>query len=400
MRGKTLESESVAGTHAWLLGLIAALGCGTPDGPPDPDPDPKIDILVVRAQLDTIYVGDATQVSAEAVDTAGAPIQDLAATWSTTDTAIVRIIPDNDVFIRVAGRRTGTAVVRGEAGGVSDTALVVVRERVATVTIQPRPLSLIIGDTVQFEAVLKDTAGLTLTGRPVLWGASAAGAEQVVIESTGRLAVDAGGTTTVEATAEGITDQLTIALVTDGPLTELAVGEDFGCGLSSQQTAYCWGWNGWGELGGGTVRDTRYWAMRRVAGSTPFTLVSARTKSACALSSTGEPSCWGFDDVGQLGNPAGEQPCFLGPCRGSPMPVLGAPAFGQPVARRLARMRPYTSRRGLLLGRECRRTARNRLQRRHPARCRGSHGRAQLLRHCGGTDPYLCPRCRRRVVLG
>ncbi|HYK11806.1 MAG TPA: Ig-like domain-containing protein [Gemmatimonadales bacterium] len=73
----------------------------------------------------------------------------------------------------------------------------------------------------------------------------------------------------------------------------------FGCGLSTDSTAYCWGVNDAGQLGNGGINETTM--PEAVAGRLKFIQVATGFSHACGLRATGEVDCWGSSLYGQLG---------------------------------------------------------------------------------------------------
>jgi len=88
---------------------------------------------------------------------------------------------------------------------------------------------------------------------------------------------------------------------TDLQFSQLAVGDEFACGLVSG-AAWCWGKNNRGQLGDGSGRNQN--APVKVATSQTFTLIAAGNAHACAVTSAGATFCWGDNGKGQVG--AGE----------------------------------------------------------------------------------------------
>lgn len=91
--------------------------------------------------------------------------------------------------------------------------------------------------------------------------------------------------------------------------TSVSVGDDFTCGIQSPGTLSCWGKNNYGQLGtatnSGTENPTS--APAAVGDGTNWTSVSAGSKHACGIRTTGEErtvSCWGLNTDGQLGRTA------------------------------------------------------------------------------------------------
>jgi alpha-tubulin suppressor-like RCC1 family protein len=72
------------------------------------------------------------------------------------------------------------------------------------------------------------------------------------------------------------------------------------CAVSLSGQVWCWGYNGEGQLGNGTMTDSL--TPIRVSGLANATAVSVGDDFACALTSTGEVWCWGNGDDGELGS--------------------------------------------------------------------------------------------------
>jgi alpha-tubulin suppressor-like RCC1 family protein len=87
--------------------------------------------------------------------------------------------------------------------------------------------------------------------------------------------------------------------------TAIAAGAFFNCALLSDGSVRCWGHGGIGELGDGRRAPHEY-------SSTPVQValigtaveISAGAFHACAVMSSGDARCWGFNEEGELGNSA------------------------------------------------------------------------------------------------
>ncbi len=71
------------------------------------------------------------------------------------------------------------------------------------------------------------------------------------------------------------------------------------CALTGAGEVYCWGWNGYGQLGTGTGAD--HATPTPVAGDLRFVQVRAGGTHTCARTAEGETYCWGSNAEGQLG---------------------------------------------------------------------------------------------------
>jgi alpha-tubulin suppressor-like RCC1 family protein len=97
---------------------------------------------------------------------------------------------------------------------------------------------------------------------------------------------------------------MAVSGITDA--TAVATGSRHTCAVLADGTIKCWGSNGIGQLGDGTL------AVRMlpvaVAGITDATAVAAGFQHSCGLRATGALECWGDNQSGQLGANPGWSP--------------------------------------------------------------------------------------------
>ena len=126
------------------------------------------------------------------------------------------------------------------------------------------------------------TCGIRTTGRLYCWGD----------DSFGRLG---NGGAEVDAT--------TPVQVFGNATNWIAVsaGWSHTCALRSTRRLYCWGENGFGELGINSA-DTHRVIPTPVGAATDWAQVSSGQFHTCARKTNGRLSCWGRDLVGEVGN--------------------------------------------------------------------------------------------------
>jgi alpha-tubulin suppressor-like RCC1 family protein len=90
---------------------------------------------------------------------------------------------------------------------------------------------------------------------------------------------------------------------------------NYTCGVTTGSLAYCWGHNGFGELGDGTT--TRRLTPVAVVGGLQFPRVSAGSFHTCGVATNALAYCWGDNFDGQLGDGTTTD-------RPRPVPVAGA----------------------------------------------------------------------------
>jgi alpha-tubulin suppressor-like RCC1 family protein len=84
------------------------------------------------------------------------------------------------------------------------------------------------------------------------------------------------------------------------PVLSLAAGDRHTCALTASGKVECWGANGRGQLGDGTLLDRgRAVAVRALPADS--VRITAGESHTCALSAQGEVRCWGENASGQLG---------------------------------------------------------------------------------------------------
>ena len=95
------------------------------------------------------------------------------------------------------------------------------------------------------------------------------------------------------------------AMPAGSTVVDIMTGEDFTCAIASNNNAYCWGGNSFGQLGDNskTQRTTPVAVAQGSlpAGATIRQLTGGATHT-CALASDNKAYCWGGGHLGQIGN--------------------------------------------------------------------------------------------------
>jgi alpha-tubulin suppressor-like RCC1 family protein len=120
-----------------------------------------------------------------------------------------------------------------------------------------------------------------------------------------------------------VTDRLTPVAVLGGlSFRQVSAGHGHTCGVTTTDRAFCWGWNGFGQLGDGTATQFRLTPVA-VAGGLAFAQVDAGTYHTCGVTTAARHAyCWGYNLYGQLGDGTTAQ-------RLTPVVVRGGRQFRQ-----------------------------------------------------------------------
>ncbi|MCX5984910.1 MAG: RCC1 repeat-containing protein [Chloroflexi bacterium] len=131
------------------------------------------------------------------------------------------------------------------------------------------------------------TCGLTLSGIAYCWGANLEG-------QIGDGTIGAGNGRQAPTLVAGLLTWATVS-----------AGTSHTCGTTTASVAYCWGWNGDGQLGdGNTTSRTAPVAVFPLSGQALSTWASVRAGGShtCGVTSGTVAACWGANAYGQLGD--------------------------------------------------------------------------------------------------
>jgi alpha-tubulin suppressor-like RCC1 family protein len=111
---------------------------------------------------------------------------------------------------------------------------------------------------------------------------------------------------------------------------QVSVGPEHACAVTTDDRAYCWGRNVFGELGNGNWQPDGQQPSSPVAvvGGHRFLEVSVGAYHSCGITTDQRAYCWGGDQWGQIGDGSGTSTCsFSLPCRRAPALVAGGQRF-------------------------------------------------------------------------
>jgi uncharacterized protein YjdB len=173
--------------------------------------------VLVSPRVDTIVVGQSTQLTAIARDSNTVPLVDRVFAWRSENLGRATVSATGLVL----GVSPGTVTIVAQTDDVVGTATVVVQPRpIGAVIISPAQATLSVGTTVTVTVQITDGNGNLLTGRPVSF--SSENASIATVTSAGVVRAVAVGTTNIRATSEGQTGLMSVT-VTPTPVASVRI---------------------------------------------------------------------------------------------------------------------------------------------------------------------------------
>ncbi len=155
----------------------------------------------------SMMVGEFAQLTADPLDADGHVLANRPVEWFTSDPAVATVTQGG----LVSAIGVGGAIITASAEGRSAVASITVSAvPVASIVITPDAITLVVGQTAQLGAQVRDAAGTPLTGRAIIWTTS--DAQVATVTSQGLVTAVAPGNAAVTATSEGRTDSVIISV--------------------------------------------------------------------------------------------------------------------------------------------------------------------------------------------
>jgi uncharacterized protein YjdB len=146
----------------------------------------------------SMSVGQATQLTATLKDAVGNVLNGRTVSWSSSNPAAATVSANGLVTAVAKGSATITATSEGKTGSADVTTTNVA---VGSVTVQPQDPSVVVGSSVQLNAIVRDANGNIVTDRAVAWSSSNPGV--ATVSSSGVVMGAAVGSASITATSEG-----------------------------------------------------------------------------------------------------------------------------------------------------------------------------------------------------
>ena len=238
-RDTAVMTVSASGAKFRGYGYVLIVAAGTKP-PGDSTPTAPVASVSVTLNPASLAVGQTSQATATAMDSAGQPITGASTTWKSSDTTVAVV----DAKGLVHAAKVGKAKIQAQAGSESDSATVTVTSSTATVasvSVTLNSPSLTVGQNTQATATARDSAGQLISGRAVTWSSNKTSV--ATVSNSGLVNGLAAGSATISAAIDGITGSavITVTALTPPPSTGdtgdavvLAPGQDIQAAVSAQ----------------------------------------------------------------------------------------------------------------------------------------------------------------------
>ena len=271
---------------------------------------PSVSTVDVQSGDDSLRPGDSLQFTVILRNQSGAVVSGPTVTWSTANPTVATILGTGVAH----GRTPGSTSVIATAEGIPGYRLLRVMVPVESVSVAPVSVALGPGVVFPFQAEVWDSTGNRLSGLVVGWASS--DTDVASIDTGGRLVAKVAGSGSVFATSERRSGQAAVIIRTV-TFTRLGSGDQHTCGVTSDNSVFCWGQNG-GRLGDSALLSVD--GPVAAVGGQHFDQVGSGVAHTCGLVVSGEAYCWGSNFYGQLGQTGIATSTF-------PVPVQGALTF-------------------------------------------------------------------------
>ena len=205
---RSMGTSHLPGRRTWRRGahrltcasvlLVVAAGCS--GGTSEPPANTVATVEVIPNAISR-QVGETVQLGVALKNANGELVAGHTVSWSSSNQVIASVSTTG----LVTALALGTTTITATAGGRSGTAQVTVEgEPVASVTVLPGSDTLLVGETLQLAAELRDAAGGVITGRTPVWSSS--NNTVATVSASGLVTAVGDGVATIAAASGGVND--------------------------------------------------------------------------------------------------------------------------------------------------------------------------------------------------
>lgn len=219
----TRGMRAVSGT----LALVGFSACGGGSS----EPDVVVATVEVTPSTASKQVGETQQLAAAVKDAAGNILNGQPVTWSSSAASVASVSSSG----LVTAHTLGTAVITAASGSKSGIATIdVIPPPIASITVAPTNDTLLVGETVQLTATLRDAANNIVTNRTISWTSTST--TIATVSNSGLVTAVGDGAASITASVDNRSATATIQVF--GPCRTIAaptvtVGQTVNASLAS-----------------------------------------------------------------------------------------------------------------------------------------------------------------------
>ena len=283
------HSGRISGFIALLLfaSLLVAGGCKDVT-----DVSASVGEVRVTPQTISIEEGQNHTLVATVLDAQGRSLTGRSISWVSEDPSVATVEEGG----RITGVAPGSTIISASCEGViGRVSVTVLQLPVASVEVSPTSGNLLVGATLNLDALLSAWHGGALSGRDVLWSSS--NPDVAAVTTEGVVMGVAEGAAMITASSEGKEGSSEIRVVPEQEVgafsSTISAGWGLTCGVTQAGEVYCWGLGMVARLGQGDGDFNNANVPLAVPFPEEMVSVSAGLYHACALSAQGNVYCWG-----------------------------------------------------------------------------------------------------------
>jgi len=192
----------------WFLALLPLLAaCTLTEGFEPDSAAPEVAEVRVLPESSDVVVGSTLQLTAQPRNSNGQNLQGESITWTSSDTEVATVDATGTVTLLSTGSVDITASARGKRGKGH---LNVTPVPVASIVVNPMPLTLQVGQSGALSASTYSSDGTILTGRSITWSSSNTAA--ATVNQNGVVSGVAAGSATITGTSENVSGTTTVSV--------------------------------------------------------------------------------------------------------------------------------------------------------------------------------------------
>ena len=190
-----------------VLMFLAALSTGCGDDATEPNRSQPTSITVRPDTHDFDALKASTQLEATVLDQMGQTMTGLTIGWSSTEPSVASV---NGAGLVVA-EGNGTTTIVASVNGLRDTASVTVAQAVVDIGVSAASDTLVVGDTLRFEAQATDRNGYGIDSTVFTW--STGDTSVAAVNQQGLVSGVAPGDTDISAEANGLSGHVSLRVI-------------------------------------------------------------------------------------------------------------------------------------------------------------------------------------------